>query len=140
MINIYSVISEGVDRPDSTSSLATKFHLLKGCCRILLQVLLGHSCFCFLFHRIFIQLLWKNWRFHIDTTRNAHLIRKLSQCSICFPLWVLIMQSWVKVIDYLSDYTGTWWIGFGSWSLYDKGSCIVVTIVHGECCFASWYV
>ncbi|XP_024930711.1 helicase and polymerase-containing protein TEBICHI isoform X3 [Ziziphus jujuba] len=37
MINIYSVIS-GVDSPDSTSWLATKFHMLKGCCRILLQV------------------------------------------------------------------------------------------------------
>ncbi|GAV78351.1 DEAD domain-containing protein/Helicase_C domain-containing protein/DNA_pol_A domain-containing protein, partial [Cephalotus follicularis] len=38
MINIYSVIIEGVDWPDSSSSLAPKFHMLKGRCRILLQV------------------------------------------------------------------------------------------------------
>ncbi|KAF2286941.1 hypothetical protein GH714_035873 [Hevea brasiliensis] len=37
MINIYSVIVR-VDGPDSSSSLATKFHMLKGQCRILLQV------------------------------------------------------------------------------------------------------
>ena len=37
MINIYSVIV-GVDGPDSSSLLATKFHMLKGRCRILLQV------------------------------------------------------------------------------------------------------
>ncbi|CAB4266528.1 unnamed protein product [Prunus armeniaca] len=38
MINIYSVIVEGVERPNSTSQLATKLHILKGRCRILLQV------------------------------------------------------------------------------------------------------
>ncbi|KAM7276027.1 hypothetical protein ACFE04_017893 [Oxalis oulophora] len=38
MINIYSVVAEGVDQPDSCSSLLTKFHMLKGRCRILLQV------------------------------------------------------------------------------------------------------
>ncbi|KAF3446459.1 hypothetical protein FNV43_RR11638 [Rhamnella rubrinervis] len=38
MISVYSVIVEGVDRSDSSSSLATKFHMLKGRCRILLQV------------------------------------------------------------------------------------------------------
>jgi hypothetical protein len=37
MVNIYSVIVEGVDRPDC-SSLATKFQMLKGRCRIILQV------------------------------------------------------------------------------------------------------
>ncbi|EEF45923.1 DNA polymerase theta, putative [Ricinus communis] len=37
MINIYSVIAR-VDGPDPSSSLATKFHMLKGRCRILLQV------------------------------------------------------------------------------------------------------
>ncbi|XP_059460849.1 helicase and polymerase-containing protein TEBICHI isoform X2 [Corylus avellana] len=37
MINIYSVIVEGVDRPDC-SSLVTKFQILKGRCRIILQV------------------------------------------------------------------------------------------------------
>ncbi|XP_062018737.1 helicase and polymerase-containing protein TEBICHI isoform X1 [Rosa rugosa] len=38
MINIYSIIVDGDERPDSTSPLATKFHKLKGRCRILLQV------------------------------------------------------------------------------------------------------
>lgn len=38
MINIYSVIVEGIDRPDSTCSLSKKFPMLKGRCRILLQV------------------------------------------------------------------------------------------------------
>ncbi|XP_020536582.1 helicase and polymerase-containing protein TEBICHI isoform X2 [Jatropha curcas] len=37
MINIYSVII-GADGPDSSSSFAAKFHMLKGRCRILLQV------------------------------------------------------------------------------------------------------
>ncbi|XP_050213511.1 helicase and polymerase-containing protein TEBICHI isoform X2 [Mercurialis annua] len=37
MINIYSVIV-GVDGPDSSSAVASKFHMLKGRCRILLQV------------------------------------------------------------------------------------------------------
>lgn len=37
MINIYSTIVERVDRPDS-SSFATKFQMLKGRCRIILQV------------------------------------------------------------------------------------------------------
>ncbi|KAM1247252.1 hypothetical protein TB2_043362 [Malus domestica] len=38
MINIYSVIVEGVERPDSSSHPATNLHILKGRCRILLQV------------------------------------------------------------------------------------------------------
>ncbi|KAL5558793.1 hypothetical protein UlMin_035004 [Ulmus minor] len=38
MINIYSVIAGEVDAASSTSSLAKKFHMLKGRCRILLQV------------------------------------------------------------------------------------------------------
>ncbi|KAJ8751696.1 hypothetical protein K2173_025862 [Erythroxylum novogranatense] len=38
MINIYSVIVEGVDLANSDSPLAAKFHMLKGRCRILLQV------------------------------------------------------------------------------------------------------
>ncbi|XVF35495.1 hypothetical protein REPUB_Repub18cG0150400 [Reevesia pubescens] len=38
MIKIYSVITEGGDRLDSGSSISTKFHMLKGRCRILLQV------------------------------------------------------------------------------------------------------
>ncbi|KAI4357232.1 hypothetical protein L6164_001193 [Bauhinia variegata] len=38
MINIYSIIVPGVDGPDSSSSLATKFHMLRDRCRILLQV------------------------------------------------------------------------------------------------------
>ncbi|CAH2077166.1 unnamed protein product [Thlaspi arvense] len=38
MINIYSAISEGVDTAASSSSAETKFHLLKGRCRILLQI------------------------------------------------------------------------------------------------------
>lgn len=42
MINIYSVIVGGAERPDSTSQLATKLHILKGRCRILLQVALGN--------------------------------------------------------------------------------------------------
>ncbi|KAG6649379.1 hypothetical protein CIPAW_07G208100 [Carya illinoinensis] len=37
MINIYSVIAKGVDKPDS-GSLATQFEVLKGRCRIVLQV------------------------------------------------------------------------------------------------------
>jgi hypothetical protein len=43
MVNIYSVIVEGVDRPDC-SSLATKFQMLKGRCRIILQVT-WENCF-----------------------------------------------------------------------------------------------
>ncbi|KAK9273993.1 hypothetical protein L1049_018807 [Liquidambar formosana] len=38
MINIYSVIAEDVVRPYSSTTLATKFDMLKGRCRILLQV------------------------------------------------------------------------------------------------------
>ncbi|VVB10640.1 unnamed protein product [Arabis nemorensis] len=38
MINIYSAISEDVDTAASSSSTETRFHLLKGRCRILLQV------------------------------------------------------------------------------------------------------
>ncbi|XVF48493.1 hypothetical protein PTKIN_Ptkin03bG0194900 [Pterospermum kingtungense] len=38
MIKMYSVIVEGVDRLDSGPSISTNFHMLKGCCRILLQV------------------------------------------------------------------------------------------------------
>ncbi|XP_041019360.1 helicase and polymerase-containing protein TEBICHI isoform X2 [Juglans microcarpa x Juglans regia] len=37
MINIYSVIAKGVDKPDS-GSLATQFEVLKGRCQIVLQV------------------------------------------------------------------------------------------------------
>ncbi|KAL2974872.1 hypothetical protein AAZX31_14G127200 [Glycine max] len=38
MLRIYSAIVTGFDSPDSSSSLATKFHMLKDRCRILLQV------------------------------------------------------------------------------------------------------
>ncbi|KAF5748241.1 DNA polymerase theta-like isoform X1 [Tripterygium wilfordii] len=38
MINIYYVVAEENDQPESSSSLATKFRILKGRCRILLQV------------------------------------------------------------------------------------------------------
>ncbi|XWS26301.1 hypothetical protein CRYUN_Cryun26dG0020300 [Craigia yunnanensis] len=38
MIKMYYVIDEGVDRLDSGSSISTKFHMLRGRCRILLQV------------------------------------------------------------------------------------------------------
>lgn len=38
MINIHSLIVDGVDRPESSSLHANKFHMLKGQCRILLQV------------------------------------------------------------------------------------------------------
>ncbi|OMO91013.1 hypothetical protein COLO4_18706 [Corchorus olitorius] len=38
MIKMYSVIVEGTDRLDAGSSVSTKFHMLKGRCRILLQV------------------------------------------------------------------------------------------------------
>lgn len=35
---------------------------------------------------------------------------------------------------------GTWWISTGSWSFYDKGSCIAVANEHGKCRLASWYM
>ncbi|KAL0698098.1 hypothetical protein Bca4012_054220 [Brassica carinata] len=38
MINIYSAISEDVHTAESSSSIETRFHMLKGRCRILLQV------------------------------------------------------------------------------------------------------
>ncbi|KAL1128002.1 hypothetical protein V6Z11_A13G217700 [Gossypium hirsutum] len=38
MIKLHSVIVEGVDSLESGSSILTKFHMLKGRCRILLQV------------------------------------------------------------------------------------------------------
>ncbi|XP_059592184.1 helicase and polymerase-containing protein TEBICHI isoform X2 [Vitis vinifera] len=38
MINIHSVIAEGVDEPNSSTELPAKFHMLKGRCRIILQV------------------------------------------------------------------------------------------------------
>ncbi|XP_010546537.1 PREDICTED: helicase and polymerase-containing protein TEBICHI [Tarenaya hassleriana] len=38
MINIYNVIAEDVDVPVSSSSHSAKFHMIKGRCRILLQV------------------------------------------------------------------------------------------------------
>jgi DNA polymerase theta len=38
MINIYSAIAEDVDTAASSSSSETRFHMLKGRCRILLQV------------------------------------------------------------------------------------------------------
>lgn len=38
MINIYSAIAEDVDTATSSSSTETRFHMLKGRCRILLQV------------------------------------------------------------------------------------------------------
>ncbi|KAK7293723.1 hypothetical protein RJT34_16596 [Clitoria ternatea] len=38
MIRIYSEIVAGFETLDSSSTVATKFHMLKGCCRILLQV------------------------------------------------------------------------------------------------------
>ncbi|MED6135645.1 hypothetical protein PIB30_048615 [Stylosanthes scabra] len=38
MLRIYSVIVDGVDSSDSSSSMATKFHMLRDRCRILLQV------------------------------------------------------------------------------------------------------
>lgn len=42
MINIYAAISEDVDTVASSSSTETRFHLLKGRCRILLQVGVVH--------------------------------------------------------------------------------------------------
>ena len=38
MIRIYSVIVTGIDSLDSSSSMATKFHMIRDRCRILLQV------------------------------------------------------------------------------------------------------
>ncbi|KAF8407042.1 hypothetical protein HHK36_006167 [Tetracentron sinense] len=38
MINIHSVIVEGSEKPNSGAAFATQFHMLKGHCRILLQV------------------------------------------------------------------------------------------------------
>lgn len=43
MINIHSVIAEGVDEPNSSTELPAKFHMLKGRCRIILQVTFLHA-------------------------------------------------------------------------------------------------
>lgn len=148
MINIHSLIVDGVDRPESSSLHANKFHMLKGQCRILLQVTL-ENCFNF-----FIFFFWNIPSFPmslrsiysncLDTgTLICAFVGLWSVNPARFPFKseLLVAVSLDKVDKNLGDYySGTWRASAGSWSILDQWSCIAVTNEHGRCCFSSWYV
>ena len=109
MINIYSVITEGVVVPASTA-LADKFNLLKGCCRILLQVDLEYGFF-FVVYIIslpsnFLDIMnireviyMEKKERHVEILHFVVLVVNVAHICLC----LIVQHFWWKLVTLLVD-------------------------------------
>ena len=109
MIDIYSVIVEGVDRP-GCSSLMTKFQMLKGRCRIILQVACGNWLLLLFtiissFHPYVFPTIWNGQNLWINKSvinLEDHPLSFVNALGFCFTVhsYAAIFIAW-KLIDAL---------------------------------------
>ncbi|XWS70349.1 hypothetical protein CRYUN_Cryun03dG0040300 [Craigia yunnanensis] len=112
MTKMYSVIIEGVDRLDSGSSISTKFHMLKGRCRILLQV---HDE---LVPEVDPSMIKEAaWLLRMSM-ENALSSRQISRCP-CSSLWITVTANIDGNEEHVKEnifHGGDWLSGLLGWN------------------------